>query len=71
MSVLELRDLHVTYRSERGDVPAVRGIDLTIESGETVGLAGESGCGKSTIANAVLRLLPPTHRCRGSGAPRR
>ncbi len=36
--------------SERGDVPAVRGVDLTIGPGETVGLAGESGCGKSTIA---------------------
>jgi peptide/nickel transport system ATP-binding protein len=58
MSVLELRDLHVTYRSERGDVPAVRGVDLTIDPGETVGLAGESGCGKSTIAASVLRLLP-------------
>jgi peptide/nickel transport system ATP-binding protein len=58
MTILELRDLHVTYRSDRGDVPAVRGVDMTIAAGETVGLAGESGCGKSTIAGAVLRLLP-------------
>ncbi len=65
MTVLEIRGLHVTYRSERGDVPAVRGIDLTIEPGETVGLAGESGCGKSTIANAVLRLLPPSTHVEG------
>jgi peptide/nickel transport system ATP-binding protein len=59
MSVLELRDLTVTYRTESGPVPAVRGVDLTIQPGDTVGLAGESGCGKSTIAAAVLRLLPP------------
>ena len=58
MSVLELRDLNITYRTEGGDVPAVRGVNLTLERGETVGLAGESGCGKSTIAAAVLRLLP-------------
>ena len=57
-SALELRDLSITYRSPRGDVPGVRGVNLTIEPGETVGLAGESGCGKSTIAGAVLRLLP-------------
>jgi peptide/nickel transport system ATP-binding protein len=65
VSVLELRDLHITYRSERGDVPAVRGVDLTIEPGETVGLAGESGCGKSTIASAVLRLLPRRTKVEG------
>ena len=58
MSVLELRDLHVTYRGERGDVPAVRGVNLSLDVGDTLGLAGESGCGKSTIAGAVLRLLP-------------
>ena len=56
--LLELRDLTVTYRTEAGPVPAVRGVNLSIEPGDTVGLAGESGCGKSTIASAVLRLLP-------------
>jgi peptide/nickel transport system ATP-binding protein len=66
MSLLELRNLRVTYRSERGDVPAVRGVDLTIERGQTVGLAGESGCGKSTIAGAVLRLLPKDTLVEGS-----
>jgi peptide/nickel transport system ATP-binding protein len=65
-NVLELRDVRVTYHSERGDIPAVRGVDLTIGPGETVGLAGESGCGKSTIANTVLRLLPASARVEGS-----
>ena len=66
MSVLELNDLCVTYRSEGGKVPAVRGVNLTIEPGDTVGLAGESGCGKSTIAGAVLRLLPKGTEVTGS-----
>jgi peptide/nickel transport system ATP-binding protein len=58
VALLEIRDLHVTYRTRTGDVPAVRGVDLAVDTGETLGLAGESGCGKSTIAGAVLRLLP-------------
>ena len=57
--LLSVRDLHVTYRSEAGDVPAVRGVSFDLAPGETLGLAGESGCGKSTIAAALLRVLPP------------
>jgi len=59
MSVLSVRDLEVTYRTQAGPIPAVRGVSLDIATGEVLGLAGESGCGKSTVVNAILRLLPP------------
>ena len=58
MSVLSVRDLEVTYATQAGPIPAVRGVSFDIEKGEVLGLAGESGCGKSTVVNAILRLLP-------------
>jgi peptide/nickel transport system ATP-binding protein len=63
--LLSVRDLRVTYRSSAGDVPAVRGVDFDLGRGETLGLAGESGCGKSTVAGALLRLLPEATRVTG------
>ena len=54
--LLEIRDLHVTYATGGGSLPAVRGVDLTVERGQIVGVAGESGCGKSSLASTILRL---------------
>lgn len=57
--LLSVRDLRVAYHTQGGPVPALRGVDLELAEGEIFGLAGESGCGKSTVAHAALRLLPP------------
>jgi ABC-type glutathione transport system ATPase component len=54
---LRIRDLSVAYHPRTGRVPAVEGVDLDIEPGETVALVGESGSGKSTTAHAIVGLL--------------
>jgi oligopeptide/dipeptide ABC transporter ATP-binding protein len=65
--LLELRDLAVRFTGPDGVARAVDGVDLTVAEGETVGLVGESGCGKSVTALAVLRLVdPPGHIAHGS-----
>lgn len=56
--LLSLRDLRITLPTPRGLLHAVRGIDLDIARGTTLGLVGESGCGKSLTALSLLRLLP-------------
>jgi oligopeptide/dipeptide ABC transporter ATP-binding protein len=58
--LLELRDLAVAYRSGGQTVRAVRGVSFTLQAGQTIGMAGESGCGKTTVALSLLRLLPAT-----------
>jgi peptide/nickel transport system ATP-binding protein len=66
-ALVELRGLTVDYGVGERHVRAVDGIDLTIHAGEVVGLAGESGCGKTTVANAVMQILrPPAYVAGGS-----
>ncbi|MHC8333801.1 dipeptide ABC transporter ATP-binding protein [Pseudomonas sp. LB3P25] len=61
MSLLDVRGLRVSYDG----VDAVQGLDFTLQAGETLALVGESGCGKSTTALALLRLLPPNAQLQG------
>jgi peptide/nickel transport system ATP-binding protein len=57
--ILEVDDLHVHFPTPRGPVKAVDGVSVTLQPGERLGLIGESGSGKSTIALAVMRLIKP------------
>ncbi|WP_150265377.1 ABC transporter ATP-binding protein [Paenibacillus tepidiphilus] len=56
--VLRIEDLHTHFFTDRGEVPAVDGVDLVVNSGEVLGVVGESGCGKSVTSLSVLKLVP-------------
>ena len=58
MALLDVDDLRVGFDTEAGLVHAVDGVSLAIEAGRTLGLVGESGCGKSVTASSILRLVP-------------
>lgn len=61
MTLLQIDDVHVTYRPRgRGPVQAVAGVDLSVAAGEVVGLVGESGCGKSSLARVTAGLAAPS-----------
>src|SRR5574338_648504 len=66
MAVLEIQNLSVDYVSRRGTARAVRDLSLTIHEGESYGLVGESGCGKSTVALAIMRYLPKQAQIKGN-----
>lgn len=63
-SALELRDLDVVYRVRGRDRQVLRGVTLSVKHGEAYGLVGESGCGKSTAALAIVQYLPRNGRVR-------
>src|SRR5690606_12471620 len=63
--LLQIRGLEVGFETKRGLVPAVRGVDLTLYSGQTLGIVGESGSGKTTTAQAVINVLAGTGRVTG------
>jgi len=63
--LLDVRDLKVYFKLSAGWVKAVDGISFTVEPGASLGLAGESGCGKTTAATALLKLLPENGRIKG------
>ena len=64
-TVLEAEDLRVHYQTRRGPVHAVDGVSFSVREGETIGVVGETGCGKSTLGKAILGILPPRTRVEG------
>lgn len=66
-NLLEVKDLHISFKTYAGKVHAVRGINFELKKGETLAIVGESGSGKSVTSNAIMRLIPqpPGHYDKG------
>jgi len=62
MAVLDVQNLSTYYVTDRGPVKAAEGVSFQLEKGEAMGLAGESGCGKTTVALSLLKILPSNGR---------
>jgi len=65
MALLEIEHLKIEYRTKSGIAQAIDDVTFAVENGATLGLVGESGCGKTTIAKAIMRLLPRNGRIAG------
>ena len=59
-TLLEVRDVRTSFRSDRGLVRAVDGVTFSLERSRTIGIVGESGCGKSVLSRSIMGLLPRT-----------
>ena len=66
MPLLQVQNLGVRRQTQRGPADAVRGVSFSLERGETLGLIGESGCGKSITAMSLMGLLPDNAVVSGS-----
>jgi len=64
-TVIDIDDLHISYETRKGDVEAIQGVSFKVREGQTVGLVGESGCGKSTIAFGIVNFLGPNGKIVG------
>ncbi len=62
MALLDIRDLRTTFATAAGAAHAVDGVSLSLDAGRTLGLVGESGCGKTMTALSIMRLVPPPGR---------
>jgi peptide/nickel transport system ATP-binding protein len=60
--LLTIEGLRTTFRTQQGEIAAVDGVDLAIAPGRTLGIVGESGCGKSVLSLSIMRLVPPPGR---------
>ncbi len=63
--LLSVRDLKLSFQTERGELRLFQGLNLDVGKGEVLGVVGESGSGKSTLAYSIIRLLPPNARFEG------
>ena len=57
--VLEVKNLSITFFTKQGALPTVDSLSFSLERGETLGIVGESGCGKSMTVNGILQMVPP------------
>ena len=70
-TLLEVNNLKLYFRTSKGPVQAVDDVSFKLDRGKTLAVVGESGCGKTSLSKAILRLLPATYGIQWRSHPRR